>query len=108
MGDAAYKQRHRELGLCVECSKPALKNRTKCKRHLANNIVFSLKWRAANRKHYNKWQLEYKQKRIKDGRCRDCGRPMIEEEQPGLYHTCMNCRARIRRPQWVSHGINYS
>lgn len=33
MGNAAYKKRHKELGLCRNCSEPVYKNSNFCKKH---------------------------------------------------------------------------
>lgn len=33
MGNAAYKKRHKELGLCRDCSEPVYKNSSFCKKH---------------------------------------------------------------------------
>ena len=53
----------------------------------------------------NKQIREEKQKRIKGGRCRDCGKPLDEELDNG-HVVCLNCRIKLRRPQWVTNGIN--
>jgi len=33
MGNKAYKDKHRELGLCVDCSEPAIDEHTRCEKH---------------------------------------------------------------------------
>jgi hypothetical protein len=44
-----------------------------------------------------------KQKRKKEGRCRDCSKP-LNDELDGGHVTCLNCRLKCRRPRWVTYG----
>ena len=87
MGNAKYKQKHKELGLCVDCSRPALKDTNLCWLH-------EMKQNKRTNSYYYENLDKVKAKRnIKyQGRkdrheCPDCGRPLTEED--GVY--CVNC-----------------
>jgi len=92
MGNQLYKQRHREKGLCVDCSKKTLPGRTRCFKHTiahqlwkedpAKNIARSKKWKEYWEKH---------------NLCLGCGRPRDDEKSS----YCMNCRSNVFRPRWA-------
>ena len=69
----AYRQRHKEKGLCRCCPKPVYQNRW-CLYHY-------LRWVEADKRR--------KQRRIENNKCRSCGRPLIEEEMGRI--ACFNC-----------------
>jgi hypothetical protein len=90
MGNNAYKQKHREQGLCVDCSRPVLPGQTKC-------IIHNEKSRARTYRHYQKNHdkvLESNRKikqRYRDAnRCPSCGAPLGEQDEDCSH--CVNCR----------------
>jgi len=95
MGNAAYKQRHKEQGLCRDCSRPALPMRLHCIIH---------------NEHYRKYikdknkipeihaillesSRKLKEKYRKTNRCPKCSAPLGEQDKG--YVTCINCRIRL-------------
>ena len=67
-----YKLRHKSQGLCVECSNKAILGQKRCILHSWNHCIFRGELR-------RRWESE--------GRCRQCGILLMEEE--GRY--CVNC-----------------
>ena len=104
MGSNAYKKRHKEQGLCVDCSKPAVLGEKKCAIHHYNNKI-----RCKENFHKNhkvrmiKSRLE-KQKRRDEGRCTKCGKPLDLETDRG-HIQCINCRIDIHAPRGGYHEI---
>ena len=89
-GRAKYKRKHKQLGLCVECSRPAIPGRTLCKIHSAHNSERCSKSYYDN---LDKRRREMKRRREqyrKDGRCIMCS-AYLQEEDEGFVN-CMNCR----------------
>lgn len=91
MGDKKYKDKHRELGLCTDCSEPAMKDNTRCINH---------RWsrRKSDREHYKKVAEERrKQRKVKyeemkaERLCVDCAKPLREDE---TSIRCFNCYIR--------------
>ena len=100
-----YKQWKRSQGLCYYCQEPAMAGYTACPRHHESHYRSHRKYVESNRDKLRQRSAEEKQKRIKGGRCRDCGKPLDEELDNG-HVVCLNCRIKLRRPQWVTNGIN--
>ena len=92
MGNTAWKQRHRELGLCTECSEKALLMSSRCAEHEYSHNINNKKSRENNLD----GERERKRKHIKlyilNNRCRACSTPLDEDADEG-YRTCMNCRS---------------
>ena len=82
--DRARKQRKRDRsknsGVCSNCSRPSEWFKSKC----------SICLRASTRSQDRKAE---RLRRIKEGKCPDCGRPLDEDADQG-YKTCVNCRNR--------------
>ena len=84
MGDNAYKQRHKELGLCVCCSAPSRLGHVYCIKHLRSGNEskrLSVKRRRA------KWREE--------GKCAHCGVLLHEEMDAGCI-VCLYCRGGFK------------
>ena len=77
---------------------------TACSRHHESHYRAHRKYVENNKDKLRQRHAEEKQKRIKEGRCRDCGKP-LDEELDGGHVVCLNCRFKLRRPQWVTSGI---
>ena len=97
MGNAKYKQSHKEQGLCVHCPRPALPNRVTClvcndKDRKRQKMLFDnnpLKKIEANRKQ----KVLY----VNSNRCISCGAPLGEQDE-GCSH-CVNCRLHKSIPK---------
>ena len=96
MGDQAYKDKHKELGLCVDCSEPAYPNKTRCARHLINRVESSRRYYKKHKEYYQKLYKEIKEKRLREERCYACGGPL---DDPERWVTCVNCREKIYQPR---------
>ena len=81
MGNNAYKKRHKELGLCLHCSRPAEINGF-CEVHFYKRRVSNVEFR-----HRNKAKL------IESRRCLGCTRHLIDEMDDGANY-CLSCRMR--------------
>ena len=90
MGDNAYKKRHKDQGLCVDCGRPALPKRIRC---IIHNRIHNAKNYEWMHKDYGKvLEANRKQKQIyrDTNRCPSCGAPLGEQDEG--YRHCMNCR----------------
>ena len=103
MGNNAYKQKHRDLGLCVNCSEPVYRDLSRCLKHARNHAKCD-----ANYYINNKAKRQAKMKKIRaryrdEGRCQECSAPLdpyaIEKGLKG----CSNCQGGIKRERLV-HG----
>ena len=105
MGDKKYKDRHRELGLCVSCSEKAVQGRSLCEKHLKTNLIATEKYKRNNRDKYLAQQKIYSDKRVKrrenNNLCIGCGRPLHYEADEG-HKKCLNCRIEMHKPRWLS------
>lgn len=85
MGNASYKKRHKELGLCLDCSQRATHG-CRCEIHWINtrlNVAVSMK------------RLRSKHK--ENGECIRCGKPLHDEMDAG-YAKCLTCREKMLIP----------
>jgi hypothetical protein len=95
MGSAKYKQKHRESGLCLFCSRPVLKNHLKCAEHLFSSTESTKKYYRNNRlTRLAKRHQEIKHRK-ENNLCRDCGGKLDLDADTNRV-TCINCRERIR------------
>jgi predicted amidophosphoribosyltransferase len=90
MGDKAYKQLHRELGLCDNCPKPAIKRKNLCADCTYRKSLQNKKYVIANRKKILENAADLIKFRIANGLCRECGNPLDPDADEG-HVTCMNC-----------------
>ena len=94
MGDAAYKKRHRELGLCVYCSYPVYPGCLLCLKHLSNHQKACKKWYAKNREKMQKDAHKRREEWRKNGLCVKCSGVLDPDIDAGLL-CCQNCREQI-------------
>ena len=87
---ADYRDRHRERGLCLMCSRPVVKGRTQCAKHLEIGKDRMAALRA---------------RRHAAGECKECGRPLND----GPFLRCFKCRKG--KMEWYkaqkSAGMSY-
>ena len=95
MGSAKYKQKHKEQGLCRDCSRPAIPMRVHC-------IICSEKYRLQNRKesfteeqYAKRLQSTNKFKKVyrETNRCPQCSAPKGEQDEG--FISCVNCRLNL-------------
>jgi len=92
MGDKAYKDLHRKLGLCLNCSDPVYKNRTLCLKHLRTNVIAQRKYQLKIGDAYLEKHRQIKQHRRDTHCCERCGAPLPDG---WTYINCCNCNERI-------------
>lgn len=90
MGDRAYKQRHRDLGLCLYCPRLVYRGRSACLKHLRINAI-----RDARYHRENTVKVSIKNRRFRalykaTGRCRECSALLDPDADDGNV-TCSNC-----------------
>jgi hypothetical protein len=84
MGDKAYKDLHRLLGLCHNCSEKAILGTSRCPTHaISNHRIMANVYR----------------KRLGENRCGRCGVP-LDDDLDANFKECINCR---EHKQDVSH-----
>lgn len=88
MGTKEFKDRHRELGLCTDCSCPAAPFYSLCERHINSHREASLAYVTRNRNKKLEYDRNRREKMKRDGRCH-CGAPLSD----GLK-ICTNCSSR--------------
>jgi hypothetical protein len=91
VGDAKYKRKHRELGLCVDCSEPVYPDNLRCLKHLRKRNVYSAWHYLENLEYYREIHKRIKANRIRDRRCRECSAPLDPDADSNRV-CCMNCR----------------
>jgi len=101
------KQNKRKLGLCYYCGEPAIDGHTACQKHHESHYRAHRKYVENNREKLRLYYAGRKQQRKKEGRCVDCGKP-LDDELDGGHVVCLNCRIKLRRPQWMNDGINHT
>ena len=102
MGDNKYKQKHRELGLCLDCSEPVYRFGQWCLKHTRSHMK-SMK--AGRIRHYEKYMArdKLKKQRYRDnGRCTTCSVSLDPDADAGFI-TCVNCRGGIHTERLI-HG----
>ena len=78
----AYRQRHFQKGLCIECPRPAEPGKLKCKRC---NEVHKIR--------SNRLNVKYIKERREKKLCTRCGHPLVKEENI----TCVNCGGTLSK-----------
>ncbi len=91
MGNAAYKKRHNDLGLCVECSRPKDGTSVRCKKHRIADNTRGKKWQRENSEAHSFHQRCLYYKRKDNNKCPSCGAPLDVDGDKGKT-TCSNCR----------------
>ena len=86
MGNAKYKQKHKELGLCCDCSEPVA-IAGYCLKHYWNKVLrirhYSQDHSLEARERARRWRHKMED----ESRCNHCGCPLIE----GEGKRCVNC-----------------
>jgi len=88
MGNIDYKKSHREKGLCLFCSNKAEPFSAYCKEHRETHRISSLKYKWANIYEIRKKDRKLKEKRILEGKCSHCGKPL---DKGWTNRICANC-----------------
>lgn len=101
--DAEYKRKRRKRGICYYCRELAEPGKSACEKHRISHYWAGKKYRETHRARINSRERQRKKERIKRGLCRDCSAPLNAELDTG-FRTCLNCRGKTRRPQWVTYG----
>jgi hypothetical protein len=102
MGNQKYKQKHRELGLCVDCSEKVYPDHSRCLVHMRSNARYSAKYYQDHLEHYREIHKKIKANRTRDGCCKDCSAPLDLDADAGFIN-CMNCREGTRKERSI-HG----
>lgn len=96
MGNQAYKRKHKAQGLCVNCSRPVIKDSTCC-------LTCRLSHQKGMRNHYannRKQEIERSRRKVKqrkqNNKCIACSAP-LDPDPDSDYITCINCRESIQR-----------
>jgi len=97
VGNQKYKQKHRELGLCVDCSRPVHPGYIRCGIHAHSMRVATRNYYLKNRDTIKKRIRELKKRYKKDKRCPACSIPLLADDIKAGYITCENCRMHIHR-----------
>lgn len=95
MGDLKYKDLHKKLHLCVDCSEPAIDGKRRCKKHLYGNNDARFKYSHSHKDKRNALNRRLRERLKKEGRCIACGAPRDDPDRA----QCVNCRLGIRKPQ---------
>jgi hypothetical protein len=88
MGVAEYQRQHKAAGLCIFCSEKAMDNSQFCLKHYYTHSLAMKKNYEKNRAERCAYRRQYYRKMVKEGRCVDCGIPLIEED---TGRRCVNC-----------------
>ena len=97
MGGRAYKQLHRELGLCTDCSEPVYRGYSRCLRHLRSHS----KWKDGPLI-YQPRNREKKKFYRENGCCPMCSAQLDPDADRDLIN-CVNCRGGIHKERLI-HG----
>jgi len=90
MGNQKYKKKHKELGLCTQCSEPVMPFSSRCFKHTLSHQDNSMAYTNKNRDEVSRKKKAIRVRYKSEGRCPDCGGPTHD----GLI-TCVNCRQRL-------------
>ena len=94
MGDNQYKKRHREQGLCTDCSNPVMPGCIRCVECLCGNAKAKKIETIENREKLNYRVAKRRAMFRKSGRCTKCGAVLDPDIDEGFI-TCQNCREGI-------------
>jgi len=83
MGNKVYKDLHKSLGLCINCSEKALPNNVCCIKHKITHNSFMVGY-----------MRDLKKKRKQKGLCTDCG-IFLDSDIDNGHVKCQNCREEL-------------
>jgi hypothetical protein len=102
MGDQKYKQKHRELGLCIDCSEPVYRGHLCCLKHKRARNNRDVLYRLKNHSRERIADKKRKNKRRQEGCCTTCSAP-LDPDADKDRSCCMNCRGGIHTERYI-HG----
>ena len=91
MGNAEYKRKHREQGLCIDCSRIACPGTIRCLEHLYVRAAIQQDYYRRHRQLLCNNSKKDRQQRKKFGLCIKCGNERDEDIDNNLV-SCQNCR----------------
>lgn len=96
VGDAKYKRKHKELGLCIFCSEPVAPDRVYCLKHLESHNKNQKKRYHKDKAFHIKLRIDRYRRNVDKGNCGKCGVPIRDgnvrlDGKP--YSLCVNCRS---------------
>ena len=103
----AYRKRHKALGLCVVCTRPAIKGKTLCEIHRFKTSKSQKKNYTTEKRHAR--MVAYADRHRMAGLCANCGRPAIPgyvncEKHSKYYRAKSLIQNPIRRKQYAESG----
>jgi len=102
MGNSAYKQKHKDQGLCRDCPMPALPGRLHCIIHSEKRRLHYQEWLKKPGNYQRSYESNKKLKELykKTNRCHMCSAPLGEQDKGRV--TCINHRDRrfYRMPEY--------
>ena len=112
MGNKAYKARMMASKLCVDCGKPVYGLLTHCLDHVKSRYDYNSFYYIKNKSKRCEYFHNNRRKRVKEGRCKDCGLPLTEDVDDSFLR-CINCREHLHKPRrWrllsAAHNENSS
>lgn len=94
----AYRKRHRELGLCTRCPRPAEPGHVQCQYHIQYEADSNWRWRRDHLDHYRHYEKDRsvikRQARKDNNQCIRCGIPLRDDMDAGRVK-CLNCREEV-------------
>jgi len=91
---AQYRQRHKEQGLCIDCSRPVHPPHIRCVEHLHNRNKGQMLYYRKNSEKILNYHRKVKQRRKDSGLCVVCGNEKDVDIDEGKVK-CQNCREEI-------------
>jgi len=94
-----FRDKHKVLGLCHDCSRPVLNGMSLCIVHYAKHIVRCRKYKETHREEYALRNAEQRKQALLNHLCYKCLSPLIEDE--GKY--CFACQSGTHKKGGVLH-----
>jgi hypothetical protein len=104
MGNQKYKHKHRELGLCENCSRKAVPGERLCAVHSYNHNQSNKEWYYNNHKDRLEKNRNLKERYKKEGKCPGCGTP---NDNGNICCDACNQRMHLVKGSKNFHGWNY-
>ena len=90
MGNNKFKQAHRDLGLCTNCSRSVHPGHSLCLTHIRSHTKNVRRHQQKLGETYLQSHRDRKELRRQQGLCPACGAPIKDE-----HITCCNCREKL-------------